>query len=78
MGALGLLALVLWAPRKGLLAKTAAPPWEGSALQSQKEGRRQWEEWCERSDWNGLGPGLLLAPGDLSLLIVGSTAFPTS
>lgn len=39
--ALGLAAHVPWVPKKGLPAKTAAPPREGSALQNQKEGRRQ-------------------------------------
>lgn len=78
MGALGLPALVLWVPKKGLLARTAAPPWKGSALQSQKGQLRQWEGWCERSDWNGLGLGLSLAPGDLPLLTVGSRASPAS
>lgn len=78
VGALRLLALVLWVPKKGLLEKTAAPPWKGSALQSQKGLCRQWEGWCERSDWNGLGLGLSLAPGDLSLLTVVSRASPAS
>lgn len=77
---LGFPALVLWVPKKGLLAKTARPH-PGKAVPSRarkKDNSRQWEGWCERSDWNGLGLGLPLAPGDLSLLTVGSRASPTS